>query len=301
MRQQEPVLIYGGSAATYLLVHMFPAARRIPAYVGEAADDVLSRLDACPEWFIFHVNLTFTERCPADRERLTAGLAAAGTRMLNAGVTDISKANVQQGCREAGLNSTLAELEGDPDELLIIKTNCNCGGVGEKLLPPEQRERLDLPYAPAEYWHREYRVLPRAQVPPELWSFQDLVIERYVNNAQQIFFRAYVCRNHLIVSRVVDEKPLKRMPEGIPREDFLFRVNGSPEIVEADASDPPEGLAEEVVRFCRSFRLDFGALDIVQDDEGRYYIVDVNTTPVWGNTGHPDLIGFLASGIEEAG
>jgi glutathione synthase/RimK-type ligase-like ATP-grasp enzyme len=48
----------------------------------------------------------------------------------------------------------------------------------------------------------------------------------------------------------------------------------------ADVLSPEE--VERIIRFCRRMGLDYGELDVLRHrDDGRIYIVDVNTTP-WG-------------------
>ncbi|HEX2190540.1 MAG TPA: hypothetical protein VHG51_16650 [Longimicrobiaceae bacterium] len=300
------VAVYGHvDSDAYLLNQVFPHAQRIRVRVGESGDEVLQRLPDGIRWFVFHVNLTYSDRVPTGRAALLASLRARGIEVLNGRVLDISKTTVQRACAGAGLGSTLAGRDGDPAQLVIVKTDCNCGGLSEVILKPADREILDLAHQPTPAWTRDYPVLPRGDVPPETWDAGDFVVERFVSNRSNRFFRAYVVRDRLVVSRVVDPEPVKRMPAGIPREDFFFTLEGPaagrPVLVHADADDPPGDVAGDVARFCLSFGLDFGALDVVQDDDGASYIVDVNTTPVWGKTGHRDILEFLATGLRDAG
>jgi D-alanine-D-alanine ligase-like ATP-grasp enzyme len=46
-------------------------------------------------------------------------------------------------------------------------------------------------------------------------------------------------------------------------------------------SDAPAGLVESLRRFVRAFPLDFGTVDVVADDAGGHYIIDVNTTAAY--------------------
>jgi D-alanine-D-alanine ligase-like ATP-grasp enzyme len=57
-------------------------------------------------------------------------------------------------------------------------------------------------------------------------------------------------------------------------------------------------LASQIQVFVRSLRLDFGSLDAVVDDEERYYIIDVNTTPSRRDTVASEILSFLRVGIE---
>ena len=52
-------------------------------------------------------------------------------------------------------------------------------------------------------------------------------------------------------------------------------------------------------KFCNHFKLDFGALDVMRNDNNQFYIIDVNTTPYWGVKLHPEpeLFKFLAGAL----
>ena len=55
--------------------------------------------------------------------------------------------------------------------------------------------------------------------------------------------------------------------------------NGRVELARPEDVYAPEE-RELILRFCRAFELDYGGLDVLRDvDNGRLYIVDVNTTP----------------------
>jgi hypothetical protein len=49
-------------------------------------------------------------------------------------------------------------------------------------------------------------------------------------------------------------------------------------------SDPgPEGLLAQLAAFAPAIGFSFGTLDAVCDNNGRHYIIDVNTTPYFGS------------------
>ena len=112
----------------FLLPMMFPGATRVRARLGETSADLLKRIPSYAGSFAFHVNLTDTRRTPLRRAAFCRALRARGIRILNEQVTDISKHRVQEVCTQAGLGSTRAARAGDPDEVLIVKTNDNYGG-----------------------------------------------------------------------------------------------------------------------------------------------------------------------------
>lgn len=299
MTEIQPVVIYEWHTWDgFVLLNMLPHATRVTAQIGETAADVLDRTGIERGWFAFHTTLTDSRRLPLDRPRLCEELRARGIKVINGAATDISKRRVQQTCIDLGLNSVLASRDGDPDETLIVKTNSNFGAEPESHLTPEQRALLSLKeHSSSLFGYQNYQVLPRKSVAPEFWDAPDLTIERYISNAGDIFYRTYLCRNRLVISRVVDPALFKKMPPGIPRISWFVDLTRN-QIVAGPTDLPlPAEIARAVPVFAGAFGADFCALDVVQDDAGRCYIIDANVTPWWGPTGHSDLIAFLATGL----
>jgi hypothetical protein len=271
---------------------MFPEAIPIRVSIGDSYHKVLSQIRGDSAWFAFHINLTNTGGIPRGRQEFCECLRERGIRVVNGHVTTISKNAIQDACAEAGLPSTRAAAHGDPDEILILKSNCNYGGEHERELTHRQRRELGLTGQPA--WtagHDGYLVLPRRRIDMNRWNAADIILERYITNQRNFFYRGYVFFDRLVISRVIDPAPLKKMPIGIPRESWFLRLPGT---ISQSGKNPPMHVARSLAVFCAHFKLDFGALDVVEDEYGECYIIDVNTTPYWGNGGHPDLISFLA-------
>ena len=134
----------------FLLPMMFPGATRLRATLGETSSDLLKRLPSNTEVFTFHVNLTDMRRTPLRRSAFSRALRARGIRIVNEHVTDISKHRVQEVCAQAGLHQTIAPRAGNPDEVLIVKSNANYGGEKEEFLSPGERRTLGL--APRSRW-----------------------------------------------------------------------------------------------------------------------------------------------------
>jgi hypothetical protein len=298
MHHARGIVVYEHKAwLGYLVSAILPEATAITAEIGEHATDVLSRLPGRSDVFLFHLDLTMTARLPLDRADLLARLRERSISVRNAQVVDISKRSLQVLCLAAGLNSMAATVEGDPNELLIVKTNYNFHGTRENELGAERLRLLGYA-APAGIpaaGRAEYRILPRAHVPPAAWSSHHWAVERYVANRAHLFYRAYVAGDALAVSRVHDPALFKKMPEGITRESHLTTrsaARGAP----LERSD-----FHRVAALCAAVadaaHLDYGALDIVADDDGALHTIDMNTTPYWGDGGHPDLLRYLGDGL----
>jgi hypothetical protein len=43
--------------------------------------------------------------------------------------------------------------------------------------------------------------------------------------------------------------------------------------------------------------MEYGAFDVVSDDHGGFYLIDINTTPNWEEEGYPDLLAYLGTGF----
>jgi hypothetical protein len=287
----------------YLVPTMFPRAARITARIGECAGDVVRQLPAAFTLFCFHVDLTHTSVVPIDRGALVQHLQALGIAVVNGSLTDISKRNVQSCCRACGLSTTEALREGDPDELLIVKTDLNYGGHPERQLDASERLIIGLPNQDGhERTSRTYPISRRRDVPPAAWERVELVVERFIANDAGLFFRAYVFLDRVVVSAGVVRDAVKELRWGVPRQDFYF--DGK-----AAVPDPPQVYdfssycdRQEIVanlpplrRFCRRIGLDFGAIDIVVDNDRRWYVVDANATPFWNRPDLDTIAQFLAA------
>jgi hypothetical protein len=299
--KQERQCIYEWRAWDgYLLPMLCDEPVRITARIGESDCDVLQQIPPDVGVVAFHLNLTHTAKIPSQRPRMTETLRGQGRVVLNSSVTSISKHDVQRTCAEAGLPTTRAECHGDPDEILILKTDRNYGGEKELQLTVEERQYLGMP--PHDLWspgHDGYRTLRRGDVPEHHWNVPDVTVERFVENRRHVFYRCYVAGASLVVSRVIDPSPLKKMPIGIERTSWFLDLRTT--ACMQGGTTPPGHVVAMVRRFCLCAGLDFGALDVVEDDFERCYIVDVNTTPHWGDGGHPDLLRFLTSGLRDFG
>ncbi|MFG1610295.1 hypothetical protein [Actinoplanes sp. NPDC049265] len=294
--------IYGHRAwSGFLLPMILSEARWITVEIGESARDVLSRLpENCADFF-FHVNLTYSARIPLGRRELVVELRSRGITVWNAEMHDMSKRTVQEICARAGVPPVSAPVHGDPGELLVVKTNCNYHGVRENELTVRQRSMLGYESPsrmPPDRAAAEYRVTRRDQIAPEVWNSPHWVVERYVTNAADRFHRVYLAGRSLVVSRVFDASVFKKMPVGIERESWFLPTAeaASRAGVPADVGQ----VAAIAARVARTARIDYGAFDVVGDDDGGFYLIDINTTPSWGDGGHPDLLAFLGQGLAGA-
>lgn len=285
----------------FLLPMMFPEATRVRARLGETSSDLMKRLPSHAGSFLFHVNLTDTRRTPLRRSVFCRALRARGIRILNEHVTDISKHRVQEVCALAGLRTTRATRAGDPDEMLIVKTSANYGGEKERLLSPDQRRLLGL--APRCRWigrHDGYLIRRRSEVGPEFWRSRQVIVERFIENRGHVFYRAHKVLDRVIISRMVNPARIKKMLQQIRRTNWNLHLPALEPVLDPTGGPRPMPMhvAQAVSRFCAAARLDVGSIDLLEDDDGRCYVVDINASPFWGEAGYDHMLRYLAGGLD---
>lgn len=279
----------------FLLPVVIPGASRLNLIVGESTDQILGRIPRdFTGAFAFHINLTDSSRCPHDRASLVAQLRARGIQTLNAAIVDISKRFVQHSCRRAGLATVTAPREGDASEVLIVKTNRNYGGVPEARLSGDELDALMIPlHAINRQADHGYLVAPRGDLPAGVWDDPNLVVERYIENESRLFYRVYFLCNRFAVSEGSENARVKTIGRSVRQRLLLFSVDAAGNL---DADVPADLLpaVHAVFGFVAETGMDFGCLDVMRDDDGGFYIVDMNTTATWGGEKEFRIIKHLA-------
>ncbi|MGW5265927.1 hypothetical protein ACWEQG_33545 [Microbispora sp. NPDC004025] len=278
MSLQEDVAVYDHSRWTgYLLQRLLPGCTRIVSGRADTVENILSCLDPGCSFFIFHIDLTSARERPLARADLCAELSLRGVRVLNAGVEDISKRSLQRKCAEIGLPTTAAQRVGPPEEMLIVKTNLNYGGIPERVAG-----YATAPGPTAE--PMEYPVVSRRGLDPDTWDRPDLVVERFISDEQDRLFRCAVLGHRRAWFRFISAERVKRVPS-----DTSLMV--AEETV-------PDAARLAVNAFISSHGCDFGAFDVLVSDE-HAYIIDFNSTPVWGDGDLGPLV-LLSDGLRSS-
>jgi hypothetical protein len=296
------VLYQWASQDDFLARQLLPCASSLHATVRDDADTLIARVPDGARYFLFHINLSVSERFPRARDRFVRELEARGIRALNAHLTDITKRTLHAMCARLGAPDVRAARRGDPREMLIVKTDLNCGGRTERTMRRARRRALKL-RAPSHRIRdtRSYRVIERRRVAPGVWDDPTLVVERYIANAARRFHRAYVLREKVVLSEVVCPHVINKNDPGQARRNYrLDGAHATPLSPEPTRADPglrgsvPPSLVDLAWRAVRGTGLDFGTIDILEDDAGAYYVVDLNTTPYWGKESQDDMTSYLA-------
>lgn len=283
----------------YLAARIFPAAQQMPLAIGQDAVGVASLLGPDVRWFVWHVMPTYKAAMPRHREALCRMLREKSIIGINERVVDISKRNIQSVLAGLGLPTTEATPEGDPHEKLFIKSNHNYGGMAERLMSKEMRDYFGIavphPQAPE---FKSYLVAVRQQVQPLAFNLADVFVERFVGNTAEVFFRAFVLFDAVVLSRIVCGRVIKKALGAEQRDDYFLTFS---EASSGFASAPDEiarKIMVDLARFCPTFGLDMGAVDVLLDDDGVPHIIDANPT-AWGgeNCDRPGFLDHLSKGL----
>jgi len=291
----------GADSLPYLACGLFPKARRIPLAVGQDAAAILAQVGPEVRWFVWHTYFTFKDNIPRDRAVLSQKLRQRGIHSINEGVTDVSKRHTQAVLSQLDLPTTIAAPEGDPDELLFFKSNHNFGGIPEKRLSQDLLDFFGIarPH-PSTPDFSDYRVAKRREFPRENFENEDLFFERFVANEGNLFYRAFVVFDAVVLSKLECKGVIKKALEAHRRDDYLLSFSD----VETGFSSAPDALSRRIMadleRFCRALKLDLGGVDVLLDDQGVPHVIDANPTPFGGpNLDRPGFLEHLLKGLQD--
>jgi len=286
------------SSDDFLLYTMVPEATVIDATVTDRLEDIAARIPEDAACFHFHLNCTVTRRFPVERAQLVEYLRTRGIAPINERLTDISKTAIQRKCAELGLNTTAVTPDGEANELLIVKSDLNFGGDSEWALSAEERSMLGIAGGSDIIWKPDdYLVVPRGDIESAWWEDPNLICEKYIANRRNRWYRANVYLSQLTVRELVNESQIKKVAASVTVGQWYFDIYN---FESSDAvTDYPSSLVRDLIRFIRGFEVDFAAIDIMMNDEGEAFIVDVNSTPsmLSGRREIPGLADYLRKAL----
>jgi hypothetical protein len=277
----------------FLLPNIVSQHQRIKARVRDTPEKILRQLSDRVEVFLFHIDLSVTDRFPYQRAELLAGLNKRRLVILNASLTDITKGNLRRVGELWGLWPPGFHGPFRPDEMVIVKTAMNCGGEMERLLSPREREALGIsePHPDFVGWG-DYRVSLASDVKPSWWHDSRLCIQKYVSNLNDIIYRVYVIGSRAVISEIREPGLIKKTINIITRKNRL--VNLAP--VRSNRGYRRRSVLEATKLVADAFSLEYGTIDIAIDDSGNTFVIDINTTPHWGtHANSPSQIDLITS------
>ncbi len=295
--------IYGIAPVSlpYLACGLFPKARRIPLAVGQDAAAILEQVGSEVRWFVWHTLFTYKDNIPRDRAALSLGLRQRAIHSINEGVTDVSKRHTQAVLSQLDLPTTIASPAGDPDELLFFKSNHNFGGIPEKRLSQDLLDFFGIarPHRSTPDFS-DYRVAKRREFSREAFDIEDLFFERYVANEGNLFYRAFVVFDAVVLSKLECKGVIKKALEAHRRDDYLLSFSDAGTGFASAPDEVSRRIMSDLERFCRAFELDLGGVDVLLDDLGVPHIIDANPTPFGGeNLDRPGFLEHLSKGLRD--
>jgi hypothetical protein len=299
----EPLAICECNAWHGFMVEvLFSSAFRIGVRPGDPASRVLDAIPPAAHGVLVHLNASVTRGFIETEEVLRTGLRERGQRILNLGAVDVRKSTLHARCSELGVRSARADREGPPDERLVVKTTLNFGGQPERLLREQWGERaaaFTADVSDAITDPRAYLVTTRAQVPTNAWDDRTLVVERFIENAEGLFFRVYAAGPAGVVSVVWVDGDIKKLNDAIRRRRnyFFWTLPSGETVTIGPSSDRALRALAATRQIAGAMHFDFIGADCVMDREDEIVMVDANKTPYWGHPRQSPILSHLRHGF----
>ncbi len=247
----------------------------------------------------FQINLSVRNRLPLRIGDLTNRLVKRGVYVVNGLVQDIRKSTLHAHLEIIGLPSAKATPSGSADEVLFVKTNLNYGGELERWVPAGDIAAGGLEHLVSnDLGAYQYQTVARGMIEERIWTDQSIVVEKYVTNDEDSFYRVYFSGEQIIIVKAFAQGIIKKL-SGDPR-DTNFVTDLEAIKTGTDGLPISEKLKNIVATFVELTPVEFGCIDIVHDGRDHHYIIDLNLTPYAGKRKHdPFLTNFLRMGITD--
>lgn len=290
------VLVYEWQAwQGFLISHLVDENNRLSARYEDTSSTIMEAAAALgARAVLLQINLTLCQEFPQDRRQVLDELRGVGLDVWNRSVGDISKRNLHRILRAARLPCAAAEQQGDPEERVFVKSNLNWGGEVESRFSFTRTERFGVAArgSPINRFD-EYFMTTRKLVDATLWSDRSVVIERYICNSKDTFFRVYRCGESVVVVKAHSAALVKKLCGNEDDLNFPLHVND----IMFGETPLPHDLREVLREFIIHTQIEYFCLDVAHDDSS-YYIVDLNLTPWSGvDSENGEMIAFLRDGM----
>jgi hypothetical protein len=247
----------------------------------------------------FQINLSVRGRLPLRIRDLTDRFVERGVYVVNGLVQDIRKSTLHAHLEAVGLPSLKASKSGNADEILFLKTDLNYGGELERWLPRESLAAAGLErLVSADIGAYRYKTVERGMIEETVWADAAVVIEKYVANGENSFYRVYFSGQRVIIVKAFAPGVIKKLSNDPRDTNFVTDL----EHLKAGTDELPlsAALKRDVATFVENTPVEFGCVDIVHDGHDKHYVVDLNLTPYAGTRVYDDFLnGFLLSGITD--
>ena len=245
----------------------------------------------------FQINLSVRHRLPMRIRDLTNRFVKRGVYVVNGFIQDIRKSTLHSHLEVIGLSSLKATPSGSADEVLFVKTNLNYGGELERWVPAEDIAAGGLEHMVSnDIGAYQYQTVARGMIEEGIWTDPSIVVEKYVTNDENSFYRVYFSGTQIIIVKAFAPRIIKKLSGDSRDTNFVTDL----ESLKAGTDDLllSETLRHDVATFVEHTPVEFGCIDIVHDGRDHHYIIDLNLTPYAGTRTHdPFLTNFLRMGI----
>ncbi len=278
----------------FLIGNLVDPACRITADHDDPAEVLAPLIAAGVTAVLPQIDLSCSAAFPRHRSKILAYARRRGLIVLNAHVDDIRKDRLHRLLSRAGLPTARADPVGTPDDWLFVKSNLNAGGKREAECQITRNGIFGF-HAEAHILHADaYYPVQRRDVDPALWRDPSVVIERYIVNPENSFYRLYRFGEAVVVVKGHCPGPIKKLSGHSADRNHPFDYAD----LLAGRTGLPRGLDTVLARFLEHTRLAYCCIDVMHDATG-YYIVDLNLTPYSGTEDeNPEMIRFLQEGAE---
>jgi hypothetical protein len=264
----------------------------------EFPSEQFDRICASCSTVCLQINLSVRGQLPLRTRDLTDRFVNRGLYVVNGVVQDIRKSNLQAHLRSIGLPSVTATPAGPADEVLFVKTDLNYGGQLERWLPQENATRFEHLISPTVGPYH-YQTASRGVLPAATWTDPTLVVEKYITNPENSFYRVYFSGKQVIIVKAFSRGMIKKLSGDSRDTNYVTELEHL--LAGTDELELSAALKQDVAKFIESAPIEFGSLDVVHDGQDNHYIIDLNLTPYAGTRPHdPFLIEVLRAGITDS-
>jgi hypothetical protein len=173
----------------------------------------------------------------------------------------------------------------------------NYGGEMERWVPAEDIAAAGLEHLVSnDIGAYHYKTIERGMIEESIWTDPSIVVEKYIANSADSFYRAYFSGKQIIIVEAYAPRIIKKLSGDSRDTNFVTDL----EYLKAGTDDLEISatLKRDVATFVENTAVEFGCIDIVHDGQDNHYIIDLNLTPYAGTRAHdPFLTNFLRMGI----
>src|SRR6266480_7409433 len=160
----------------------------------------------------FQINLSVRGRLPLRIRDLTKRFVERGVYVVNGLVQDIRKSHLHAHLEAIGLSSLKAAQSGSPEEILFVKTDLNYGGELERWLPPASIAACGLEHLISpDIGAYHYKTVQRGMLQEGIWRDPAIVVEKYVTNPEDSFYRVYFSGKQIIIVKAFASGIIKKL------------------------------------------------------------------------------------------